>query len=318
MIDARYALHGITLALMWFGVVDAATAAIVFAVAARADRRAERRSAAFWLALRLLPAVTSIAFVALLFVPSYWRYEPRTVEAFDVWLGAFELAVFAVIGAGFARGCSSWYHASRRTRAWLRIARPIGTAAAIPAYEVPLDTPMMALVGVLRPSLILTRGVVQALTAKELRAAVAHEIGHLRAFDNLKRLAMRAAPDIPGVTRRAALIEASWAAAAEHAADRAAGGDSDARWALASALVKIAKLTPLPRPIAEPISTLVDGGDIASRVRRLLDDDVPAQASARNPRVPVALAAAGVFALSYAPLLRLVHEATELLVNALP
>jgi Zn-dependent protease with chaperone function len=318
MIDARYALHGITLGLTWFGVVNAATAAIVLAAAARAGRREASRSAAFWLALRLLPAAASIAFVAVLFVPSYWRYEPRTVEAFDAWLGAFALAVFAVIGTAFARGCCSWYAASRRTHAWLQIARPIGTAAAIPAYEVPLDAPMMALAGVLRPRLVLTRGVVQALTADELRAAVAHEIGHLRAGDNLKRLAMRAAPDVLGVTRRAAMLEARWASAAEHEADRAAGGDGDTRCALASALVKVAKLTPLRTPIAEPISTLVDGGDIVSRVQRLLDDGAPAPTCAPGARVSVALAAGAVFAVSYAPLLRLVHEATELLVNAVP
>src|SRR5438067_3197361 len=195
MTDARYALHGITLGLTWFGVVNAATAAIVLVVAARACRVGTSRSAAFWLALRLLPAATSIAFVVFLFAPSYWQYEPRAVEPFDAWLGAFAIAVFAVIGAAFGRGCFSWYRASRSTRAWLRIARPIRAAAAIPAYEVPLDAPMMALAGVVRPRLIVTRGVVQALTADELRAAVAHEIGHLRAWDNLKRLAMRAAPD---------------------------------------------------------------------------------------------------------------------------
>ena len=178
---------------------------------------------------------------------------------------------------------------------------------------------MMALAGVIRPRLIVTRGLVGALTAEELRASVAHEIGHWRALDNLKRLAMRAAPDFLFATRAASAIESRWAAAAEHAADRRACEDSDARCALASALVKVAKLTPPRTPLAEPISTLVDGGDVASRVRRLLDDPEPSVRSRPRWRLPLAAAAAaGVLALAYAPLLRLVHAATELLVNALP
>jgi beta-lactamase regulating signal transducer with metallopeptidase domain len=177
---------------------------------------------------------------------------------------------------------------------------------------------MMALVGVIRPRLIVTRGVVSALTIDELRAGIAHEIGHLRAWDNLKRLVMVAAPDVLAETRAAAAIEARWAAAAEHAADRAAGGDSESRCALASALVKVAKLTPVSTPLAEPISTLVDGGDIASRVQRLLDDNSPAQPLRSVPRVSATLAIAGAFAVAYGPLLRLVHEATEVIVNTLP
>ena len=67
----------------------------------------------------------------------------------------------------------------------------------------------------------------------------------------------------------------------------------------------MAKLTRVPRPIGEPISTLVDGGDIASRVKRLLDDDVPAQRCPTWSLVCAALAAAVGCALSYALLLRL-------------
>src|SRR5262249_34689178 len=155
---------------------------------------------------------------------------------------------------------------------------------------VDVDTPIMALVGVLRPTLLITRGVVEALTREELRAAVAHELGHFRARDNLKRLAMRAAPDLLGMTPAAAAIETRWAWAAEHAADNRACDSEQARCALASALVKIARLTPPRTPLAQPISTLVDGGEIASRVQRLLSGPSTARCSGgagRSPRVPV-------------------------------
>jgi len=318
MMDVRYALHGVTIALVWFGLINVAGAAIVTVAAQDALRRDANRSAAFWLTLRLLPSIAAIAFVIALFAPSYWRYEPRVVEDFDVSLvvGAAAAALLIVVAA--IRGWRAWRRAARRAHAWLRIARPIEIVAGIPVYEVPIDAPMMALAGVFRPRLLVTRGVVDVLTGEELQAGIAHEIGHFRARDNLKRFAMRAAQDVLVSTRTASAIEARWASAAEHDADRAGAADNATRCALASALVKVAKLTPRSTPLAEPISTLVDGGDIASRVHRLLDDHSPAARVGPLPRLSTTVALVGSVVLSYGSLLWLVHEATELIVNTLP
>jgi Zn-dependent protease with chaperone function len=313
----QYLLRGAIIALAWLAVVNlGATAAVALA--------ARRRAAAppsIWLALRLLPSAASLLFVAVLSVPSYWRYEPQNpAEGVDVTLAALAIASVAILAAGAARGLASWCRASRRTRAWIRSGRPIALAGtSIAAYEVPIEMPMMALAGVFRPRLLVTRGVLEALTADELRASVAHEVGHWRAGDNLKRLAMRAAPDLLFATRAASSLESRWAAAAEHAADRRACADADSRYALAAALVKVAKLTPPPTPLAEPISTLFDGGDLVSRVRRLLDDPEPfAPRRGGWSAALAALAAAVALAVLYTPLLRAVHEATEILVNTLP
>jgi hypothetical protein len=90
-----------------------------------------------------------------------------------------------------------------------------------------------------------------------------------------------------------------------------------ARCALASALVKVARLSPPVSPLTEPISTLVDGGDIASRVHRLLDDTMGLpRARSRWAWLFVAAAVPAAIALAYAPLLLVVHHATELLVHA--
>jgi len=91
-----------------------------------------------------------------------------------------------------------------------------------------------------------------------------------------------------------------------------------ARCALASALVKVARLTPAMTPLAEPISTLIDGGEIASRVERLLTDATPS-AGRRSALGWTALAGgAAATAVVYAPALRFVHSVTELLVRSLP
>src|SRR5262249_38835956 len=171
----------------------------------------------------------------------------------------------------------------------------------VPAFVVDVETPIMALVGVLRPTLLITRGVVTALTGEELPAAVAHEVGHFRSRDNLKRLAMRAAPDLLFLTAAAGAVEARGASAAEHAADSSACDTERTRCALASALVKIARLTPPRTPLAQPISTLVDGGEIASRVQELLSDR--AAAPVPSARWPIAAAAGLVALAAYSPLL---------------
>jgi peptidase M48-like protein len=320
MIGLLYVLRGGTLALAWLLLMNAlATCLVVFATD-RIISGDTPRPAAFWLALRLCPSAASIGFAATVFLPSYWRYEPREIgEGFDLTLTAMAIAAVALLCASALRGVVAWRGASRTIRAWRGLSRPFILAGSpVPAYEVDIAAPIMALAGVFRPRLLITRGVLDALTAEEVRAGVAHELGHWRAWDNLWRLAMRGAPDLLARTSAARSIESRWASAAEHAADHRACGDERERCALASALVKVARLTPARRPIAEPISTLVDGGDIAARVGRLLTDR-PAGAPGHPLRLKLAIAAAAVVVVAgYAPLLRLVHFATEALVRTLP
>jgi Zn-dependent protease with chaperone function len=321
MSDVLFALHGMTLAFAWLMAVNlVATLAIAIAIRPLVAI-AGVKAPGFWFGLRLLPAAASIAFVAIVFVPSYWKYEPREfVEGFDLTLSALAVAALAMAVAAAVRGVSAARRAAGRTQAWLRMARPITLPeTSMPVFAIDTDAPAMALVGVVRPRLLITRGVLDALTEEELRASVAHEIGHHRSWDNLKRLIMCAAPDMLMATSAARAIERQWASASEHLADSQACESGRARCALASALVKVARLTPATTPMSEPISTLIDGGEIASRVRRLLDEGVPAAAPRWSPRrwIAVALPAAALV-LGYAPLLRAVHAATEILVQTLP
>ena len=115
-------------------------------------------------------------------------------------------------------------------------------------------------------------------------------------------------------------LERRWASAAEHAADRLNGDDSPAaRCALASALVKVARLTPVEPLTPEPISTLVGGGEITSRVRRLLEDRTSLPAGRGGFRRSWAVVIAGVVVagavVSYGPILLAVHTATEVVVH---
>ena len=319
---AGYFAHGVTLALAWFLIVNAL--ASIGAAAAGSWWLARERPSRFWFLLRLSPAILSAMFVVALFLPSYWRYEPPdTAEGFDVTLTGLALFAAALIGWNSLRGARAWLRARQRAANWMRTARPFGTHAGVRAFEVDADVPVMALVGVFRPRLIVSAPLVSALSRDEIEAGIAHEIAHYSAWDNLKRLVIRLSPDLLGATAAARAMERQWAAAAEQAADsRAGGNDPTTRYALASALVKVARLMPssdTPRPL-EPISTLVDGGDITARVERLLDDRVAATKVSRR-RASV-YAAGLVFTLAiaagYSAPLVTVHEATEALVQLLP
>lgn len=317
-----YVAHGLTLALAWFAVVNLALCVAVVIVAAVAGARDIRRPG-FWLGMRLLPAAAAAVFVVILFVPSYWRYEPREmVEGFDVSLTILALAALAIAGGAIHRGVRSWRRVARRSERWMRSAQPLALdagKAALPAFAIDAEQPMIALVGIVRPRLLVTRGLLKILTPAELAASVAHELCHQRALDNLKRLAMSVAPDVLSLFGAAAAIERKWASAAEHIADRRAGRDGAAvRCALASALVKVARLMPEHPPAAEPVSTLVGGGEITSRVQALLSDREPSGGRS-HLRLLGGAAVIGIlaFVAVYPLLLRIVHIATETLVHLL-
>jgi Zn-dependent protease with chaperone function len=319
MIDLPFFAHGATLALVWYLIVNTSACLLVAALSGRALRSGRAHPAGFWITLRLLPSIAALTFVVLLFVPSYWKYEPRTfVEGFDLTLTLAAVAATAVIMTAFARGALAWRSAGRRTRTWMRSATALSLGGPLPAFAIDAEQPMIALAGVFRPRLLVTSGLIDVLTPTELEATVAHELEHLRARDNLKRLLMRAAPDLLGAFAVAHDIERRWASAAEHRADRIGGDDPAPRCALASALVKVARLTPPMLPAAEPISALIAGGDIGSRVRTLLADK-PADTDRSNAvRYTTLLASAAASVLVYAPLLRFVHEITEIVVRSVP
>jgi Zn-dependent protease with chaperone function len=323
-VTTAFLIRGATLALAFFAAANLLVSALVMWLA---RRRLPTRSSAFWFALRIMPAMTATMFVALVFVPSYWQYEPReTTEALDVMLTTLACVGFAMIAAGARRGGLAWWRARHRIRVWMRSAREISLRGAGPNRHIPptfvidAEVPIMALVGLRRPRLLVTRGLIAALTDEELAASVAHELGHSCAWDNFKRLAMRAAPDLLALTAAARAIERRWVSAAEHAADRMCGAATPAlRYALASALVKVARLMPPEPTMDEPISTLIGGGEIASRVRVLLDDRIAAHVRQRHTLAWLcAVVALAILASGYQPLLHGVHELTELAVHALP
>jgi Zn-dependent protease with chaperone function len=271
--------------------------------------------------MRLLPAAVSMTFVLAVFVPSFLRLEPRNFdEAFGVTTTTFAAASCLLLAAAVWRGASSLADAWRRTRAWLRPARPIDLPAApVRAFCVPGGPPAMMLLGVVRPRLLVTAQLLEVLSEDELGAALEHEAGHRGSCDNLKRLVMRATPDALSVLPVCRRIEHEWALAAEHAADAHAAHEPARALALASALLKVARLTPAGAAPALA-SPLVGGESIAVRVTQLVNPAPKGapRSGARAGAITAAAVAIAIAVVAYAPLLEAVHDISEVVVRVLP
>jgi bla regulator protein BlaR1 len=88
----------------------------------------------------------------------------------------------------WAVGCAGlmirWWVSWRRARALVRSAVPAGTLESVPVMRS-MQFQEPAVVGILRPALLLPEGISDRLTPAQLQAILAHEIGHVRRRDNL-------------------------------------------------------------------------------------------------------------------------------------
>jgi Zn-dependent protease with chaperone function len=227
-------------------------------------------------ALRTVPTVLALAVVTTLLVPSYFFYEPSgTGEEVSV-----KLALLALLAAaGFALAawrCIASLVATRRvSRGLMRCAAPLSLRGVrLPTFRFEHGLPIVAVVGVVRPRLFVASRLFDALGEDEMRAALAHELGHVSARDNLKRTLMRLCRDVLPVPVFARTFERAWSVESESAADEfaARAGGAQSAISLASALVKIARLMPDSDAHASPAASYFVGdcADVAVRVDRLL------------------------------------------------
>ncbi len=250
-----------------------------------------QRSAQALFLLRVLPALLGIGAVLLLFAPAYLRHEPRVGHE-DVGLKLASLALLSiiVIFITVARGLATWRATRRLASQWLSHARPIEIdSVSIPVYQVDYPFPLIAVVGAFRPRLFIANQIFEMLTPAELKAAIEHENGHIRARDNLKRTVVRACRDLSFISIGSDLdnawLEASEVAADEFAArqDRAIGLD------LASAIVKIARMIPAGSRPAITAGAFLASDESAkgfsARVRRLVHVSGAVQHNAAGPFV---------------------------------
>jgi len=229
--------------------------------------------------LRMLPSALATLFVLALCVPSYLWLEPRdTAERVGT-----TCALFGILGA------ATWFvsiaramHSLVVTMRHYRLCRLAGHESEVlggptprvviePVVVVQEEAPILALSGLLRPRLVISRSVLRVLSAEELDAALRHEHAHRTSRDNAKRLLILLAPDAFPFVRMLRTIERRWAKFAEWAADdQAIAGDSSRAVSLAAALVQVARLGSAPRLPSLSTSFLSCDRDLSARVDRLL------------------------------------------------
>jgi beta-lactamase regulating signal transducer with metallopeptidase domain len=136
---------------------------------------------------------------------------------------------------------------------------------------IDITEPIVAVVGVWRPRIVAAKHVFRACSQKEFLQVIAHETAHVSTRDNVKLLLLLMSPDVLAWFPVGTTLAARWRAAAELEADqRAAGSDPAKRVVLASALIKVARLSGGNERQVSVLGMHVVVDDIEGRVRQLL------------------------------------------------
>jgi len=284
------------------------------AVAWQAGVRRRRSSANELLSLRLLPAVGASFVTLAVALPAFVLHEPdHESERGGPLILGLALLAFMVGAQGLVRAWRAW----AATRALLRrcgpaTGLPVEAGRAVELVDIP--DPLAAVVGAWRPRIVAAAGLRAVLSDEEFRQVIAHEAAHWSARDNLKLLLQILSPDALAWLPAGQALTQRWRSAAELDADaRASGGDPHKRLALASALLKVARLSSGTPRHSLALSLPVAGGDLEQRVRELLAP-LPAM-PARLPAKEMAAAAMLSLALACVPLYAWVQTAIEALVQ---
>lgn len=318
-----YAALALCLSIIAFSgaaAIASGAAALLHATLARRLERVSasgRASAYLW--LRLAPTAVGFLFAGLFFVPAFVLFEPRDSgeQITAAVIGVTLLAALPLL-RGTRTAVSAWRSTRTRVAGWLDEAQPLRMRdpVSLPAFVVRAPFPVVAVVGVLRPFLVVSRAVLDACSGDELAAILAHEATHVARRDNFKRLLMRTAPDLLARTAAGRDLELKWQQASEEVADDGAG--SRRSLDLAAALVKVARLAQgHPAPPAM-MAAFCRGGDIARRVSRLTAERPPHRPERNGGRWLAGLALTATVALALASgALPKVHAITELVVALL-
>ena len=333
-----YELLGISLllgALLTLNALAALLAGVVWRLAEPSLRRVSARlRAEILFTLRISAPAIAIIAVAVLFVPSFIRHEPYgTAEVVSLKMATLAILSAAGMALAVSRALRSWFATRKLLRDWLANATPIELKhVSTPAFSIPHQFPIVAVVGTIRPRLFIAERVMQSLTRDELMASIAHESGHLNARDNLKRSLLRACRDLLMLIPSGRSLDRAWAEAAECAADDyAANEGGKTALDLASALVKIARMIPARRPAAMPLAVFLIGIEesrgVKARIRRLVDLASSAENQRRSVASPVvrilpaiavvSLLTIGLAVASHPPVLLNVHLLIEHVVYVL-
>jgi beta-lactamase regulating signal transducer with metallopeptidase domain len=307
-----FAARGFLVSLAFFAVVYCSLSSLVV-LAWRSMNRIGQESAVgsanFLFGLRIFSFTVATVIAVFFTFPSFWLMERASL---DEDAGTFMLAACSllILSAGLFRVLTAQARTTRAVSQWSWGARS-GSDASKPALSASSGAPALILVGIRRPSVLVSDMAALVLSDRELQVAVRHELGHKRSCDNLKKVLISATP-FPGMSS----LENAWREAAELAADDAAVANRQDALDLAAALIKLSRSS---KQWSEPAlaSGLVSGScSISLRVKRLLEWRTAGRRLQRTwPWTLLVLSTMIVgIASNYGATLALTHRLTEILV----
>ena len=215
------------------------------------------------------------------------------------------------LGHGIWRGWRAWVATGSILRG-CGAAQPWVVENGQSVQVVDVSEPIIGVIGSWRPQVVIAECIISACSRDEFRQVVAHEASHVSSRDNLKLLLLLACPDALAWTSLDADLSDRWRTEAEFAADqRAAGDDPHKRVALASALIKVARLIDPSHRARQSLTMSVALDDVEGRVRQLLSPGDTAAATISKALMCFAL----LMPPAAIPLYALVHELIETLVR---
>src|SRR5438270_3760456 len=209
----------------------------------RALSSASGAAANIFFALRLLPLAIACAFTLGMALPAFLVFEPHsTKEGMGL-----QLVVLAGLGGFVAatmtvRGWRILRDTMRTQRAWMERSRRMKIEGIdLPIFRLESGSSLLAVAGIIRPRIFISRGITESLTVPELRAALAHEMAHVSSLDNLKQFLLKITRP-PRWMKSLQDADSEWIGACEVAADRAALLRGASVLDLSSALIKAGRL----------------------------------------------------------------------------
>jgi Zn-dependent protease with chaperone function len=309
--NAGFALLCVAALAAVAGLASALVGALLVATSRLLARRAPAAQARLLLAAAVAPAFAAVALVSAWVVDIHVLGCSAHQCAHDH-RAPLPGAVASLLAAGLAARVA--WAAGRagagvvRTRAVRRALDALAVRGPGGCALLPLAEPQAFVLGLLRPRVYVSRGLLAA--APSVESVLAHEAAHARRRDPLRRLcaSLALALHLPGV---GAALERALARAQELAADAEAAGAVGDAPRIAEALVRLARLRVAPPAVA--VGWHGGADELAARVDALLDERV-------RPDRPRAAALAGAALLGWGAALVAadpLHRGAELLLRLL-
>jgi Zn-dependent protease with chaperone function len=317
----------VTLCFAVLFIVTAVAGVILFpllrVVVARSNQRRPRTTANLIFLVRIVPFLLGLIAAIGLVLPAFLEFEPSaTGETPGVLLLLFAGLGTFILSVMLVRCTRILLRTYEVQKEWLRDAQGFSSYRGLPVYRVDKAGSLLAVTGVFRPRIFISRDVAGVLNGPEFDAALAHELSHVKAGDNLKQLVLKITR-LAGWLNFAGALDAAWVKTSEMAADEGAITRGATALDLSSALVKVGRLSMKGPAGAElAASHLVDGcvsatQARAARLRELLEygSTSNSQSGTLGSYTPVLFAALFVLYLILLSSLPSIHELLEFLVR---